>query len=330
MSRMAIGASKKVAGMALGTSGRVLSHVGGKSKVGSVATKTARVGRKTSDFVFSVAGTGVKALEWVDKALLGIFMPMALVEFIVASVIAFTLFGGISAYATNVYSGLKETESTSQKQAKESSSSEPEGTAGTFQSTANPGIKDDEWNKASSFAKKAVNTGIAIMQHDELYYSWNHAVRAVDCSTFTSMAVELGTGYTVDAQKVTKYQAKDFMDHIGDKSRDDLQKYSTSGMQAGYYPAGSEGYLATGVTLGNLPSNALPGDILANSEHVLMYMGHRKSDGKAMIIESAMSGLTGLFKDVATTQPRKDMGIHPESGWDNRAYTMFRPYVRMK
>ena len=169
MSRMAIGASKKVADMALGTSGRVLSHVGSKSKVGSVAAKTARVGRKTSGFVFSAAGTGVKALEWVDKALLGIFMPMALVEFIVASVIAFTLFGGISAYATNVYNGLKKTESTSQKQAKESSSSEPEGTAGTFQSTANPGIKDDEWNKASSFAKKAVNTGIAIMQHDELY-----------------------------------------------------------------------------------------------------------------------------------------------------------------
>lgn len=330
MSRMALGASKKVAGMALGTSGRVLSRAGGKSKVGSVAAKTAGLGKKASNFAFSVAGTGVKALEWVDKALLGIFMPMALVEFIVASIIAFTLFGGISAYATNVYDGLKKTESTSQEQSKASSSSEPEGTAGTFQSTANPGIKDEEWNKASSLAKKAVNTGIAIMQHDELYYSFSHSVRAVDCSTFTSMAVELGTGYTVDAQKVTKYQAKDFMEHIGEKSRDDLQKYSTSGMQAGYYPPGSEGYLATGVLQGSLPSNALPGDILANSEHVLMYMGHRKSDGKAMIIESSMRGQTGLFKDVATTQPRTDMGIQPESGWDKRPYTLFRPYVRMK
>ncbi len=330
MTRIALWASKKVAGMTLGTSGRVLSHVGGKSKVGSVATKTAGFGKKTSDIVFSAAGTGVKALEWVDKALLGIFMPMALVEFIVVSVIAFTLFGGISAYATNVYDGLKKTESTSKVQAKESSSSEPEGTAGTFQSTANPGIKDDEWNKASNFAKKTINTGIAIMQHDELYYSFSHSVRAVDCSTFTSMAIELGTGYTVDAQKVTKYQAKDFMDHIGDKSRDDLQKYSTSGMQAGYYPPGSEGYLATGVLQGSLPSNALPGDILANSEHVLMYMGHRKSDGKAMIIESSMSDAKGFFKDVATTKPRTDMGIQPESGWDKRTYTLFRPYVRMK
>lgn len=330
MTRIALWASKKVAGMTLGTSGRVLSHVGGKSKVGSVATKTAGFGKKTSDIVFSAAGTGVKALEWVDKALLGIFMPMALVEFIVVLVIAFTLFGGISAYATNVYDGLKKTESTSKVQAKESSSSEPEGTAGTFQSTANPGIKDDEWNKASKFAKKTINTGIAIMQHDELYYAFSHSVRAVDCSTFTSMAIELGTGYTVDAQKVTKYQAKDFMDHIGDKSRDDLQKYSTSGMQAGYYPPGSEGYLATGVLQGNLPSNALPGDILANSEHVLMYMGHRKSDGKAMIIESSMSGAKGFFKDVATTKPRTDMGIQPESGWDKRTYTLFRPYVRMK
>lgn len=330
MTRIALWASKKVAGMTLGTSGRVLSHVGGKSKVGSVATKTAGFGKKTSDIVFSAAGTGVKALEWVDKALLGIFMPMALVEFIVVSVIAFTLFGGISAYATNVYDGLKKTESTSKVQAKESSSFEPEGTAGTFQSTANPGIKDDEWNKASNFAKKTINTGIAIMQHDELYYSFSHSVRAVDCSTFTSMAIELGTGYTVDAQKVTKYQAKDFMDHIGDKSRDDLQKYSTSGMQAGYYPPGSEGYLATGVLQGNLPSNALPGDILANSEHVLMYMGHRKSDGKAMIIESSMSDAKGFFKDVATTKPRTDMGIQPESGWDKRTYTLFRPYVRMK
>lgn len=330
MTRIALWASKKVAGMTLGTSGRVLSHVGGKSKVGSVATKTAGFGKKTSDIVFSAAGTGVKALEWVDKALLGIFMPMALVEFIVVSVIAFTLFGGISAYATNVYDGLKKTESTSKVQAKESSSSEPEGTAGTFQSTANPGIKDDEWNKASNFAKKTINTGIAIMQHDELYYSFSHSVRAVDCSTFTSMAIELGTGYTVDAQKVTKYQAKDFMDHIGDKSRDDLQKYSTSGMQAGYYPPGSEGYLATGVLQGSLPSNALPGDILANSEHVLMYMGHRKSDGKAMIIESSMSDAKGFFKDVATTKPRTDMGIQPESGWDKRTYMLFRPYVRMK
>lgn len=330
MTRIALWASKKVAGMTLGTSGRVLSHVGGKSKVGSVATKTAGFGKKTSDIVFSAAGTGVKALEWVDKALLGIFMPMALVEFIVVSVIAFTLFGGISAYATNVYDGLKKTESTSKVQAKESSSSEPEGTAGTFQSTANPGIKDDEWNKASNFAKKTINTGIAIMQHDELYYSFSHSVRAVDCSTFTSMAIELGTGYTVDAQKVTKYQAKDFMDHIGDKSRDDLQKYSTSGMQAGYYPPGSEGYLATGVLQGSLPSNALPGDILANSEHVLMYMGHRKSDGKVMIIESSMSDAKGFFKDVAATKPRTDMGIQPESGWDKRTYTLFRPYVRMK
>lgn len=330
MSRVALWASKKVAGLALGTSGRVLSRVGGKSKAGSVAAKTAGFGKKSSDFLFSAAGTGVKALEWVDKALLGIFLPMALVEFIVASVIAFTLFGGIAAYATNVYSGLKETESTSQKQAKASSSSEPEGTAGTFQSTANPGIKDDEWNKASSFAKKAVNTGIAIIQHDELFYEMTHRVRAVDCSTFTSMAVELGTGYTVDAQKVTKYQAKDFMDHISEKSRDDLQKYSTSGMQAGYYPAGSEGYLATGVTRGNIPSNALPGDILANSGHVLMYMGHRKSDGKVMVIESSMRGATGFSKDVATTKPRTDMGIQPESGWDKRTYTLFRPYVRMK
>lgn len=330
MSRMALGASKKVAGMALGTSGRVLSRAGGKSRVGSVAAKTARVGRKTSDFVFSAAGAGVKALEWVDKALLGIFMPMALVEFIVASVIAFTLFGGISAYATNVYEGIKKTESTSQEQSKESSSSEPEGTAGAFQSTANPGIKDEEWNKASSFAKKAVNTGIAIMQHDELYYSWDHAVKAVDCSTFTSMAVELGTGYTVDAQKVTKYQAKDFMDHIGDKSRDDLQKYSTSGMQAGYYPAGSEGFVATGVTRSALPSNALPGDLLANSEHVLMFMGHRKSDGKAMFMESSDSGDKTHFKDVATAQPRMDMGIKADDGYDTRTYTLFRPYVRMK
>lgn len=330
MTRIALWASKKVAGMTLGTSGWVLSHVGGKSKVGSVAAKTAGFGKKTSDIVFSAAGTGVKALEWIDKALLGIFMPMALVEFIVVSVIAFTLFGGISAYATNVYDGLKKTESTSKVQAKESSSSEPEGTAGTFQSTANPGIKDDEWNKASKFAKKTINTGIAIMQHDELYYSFSHSVRAVDCSTFTSMAVELGTGYTVDAQKVTKYQAKDFMEHIGEKSRDDLQKYSTSGMQAGYYPPGSEGYLASGVLQGSLPSNALPGDILANSEHVLMYMGHRKSDGKAMIIESSMSDAKGFFKDVATTKPRTDMGIQPESGWDKRTYTLFRPYVRMK
>lgn len=330
MSRMALWVSKKVAGLALGTSSGVLSRAGGKSKVGSVAAKTAGFGKKTSDIVFSAAGMGVKALEWVDKALLGIFMPMALVEFIVVSVIAFTLFGGISAYATNVYDGLKKTESTSQMQAKKSSSSEPVGTAGSFQSTANPGIKDDEWNKASDFAKKAVNTGIAIMQHDELYYGMAHSVRAVDCSTFTSMAVELGTGYTVDAQKVTKYQAKDFMEHIGEKSRDDLQKYSTSGMQAGYYPPGSEGYLASGVLQGSLPSNVLPGDILANSEHVLMYMGHRKSDGKVMIIESSMSGAKGYFKDVATTKPRTDMGIHAESGWDKRAYTLFRPYVRMK
>lgn len=330
MSRVALWASKKVAGLALGTTGRVLSRAGGKRRVGSVAAKTAGFGKRASDFLFSAAGTGVKALEWIDKALLGIFLPMALVEFIVVSVIAFTLFGGIAAYATNVYDGLKKTETTSQKQAKASSSSEPEGTAGTFQSTANPGIKDDEWNKASSFAKKAVNTGIAIIQHDELFYEMTHRVRAVDCSTFTSMAIELGTGYTVDAQKVTKYQAKDFMDHISEKSRDDLQKYSTSGMQAGYYPAGSEGYLATGVTRGSIPSNALPGDILANSGHVLMYMGHRKSDGKAMVIESSMRGATGFFKDVATTKPRTDMGIQPESGWDKRTYTLFRPYVRMK
>ena len=330
MSRMALWASKKVAGLAMGTSGRVLSHVGGRSKVGRVAVKTTGIGKKSSDIVFSAAGTGVKALEWIDKTLLGIFIPMALVEFLVASVIAFTLCGGIAAYATNVYNGLKKTESVSQAQAQVSASSAPQGTAGGFQSTANPGIQDDEWNKASDFAKKAVNTGIAIMQHDELYYGMTHSVRAVDCSTFTSMAIELGTGYTVDGQKVTKYQAQDFMDHLGDKSRDNLQKYSTSGAQAGYYPPGSDGYLASGVKQGNLPSNALPGDILANSSHVLMYMGHRKSDGKALIIESSRRGATGFFKDVATTQPRTDMGIQVESGWDKRSYTLFRPYVRMK
>lgn len=330
MSRMALWASKKVAGLAMGAPGRVLSRAGGKSKVGRVAVKTTGVGKKSSDIVFSAAGTGVKALEWIDKTLLGIFIPMALVEFLVASVIAFTLFGGIAAYATNVYSGLKKTESVSQAQAQVSASSAPQGTAGGFQSTANPGIQDDEWNKASDFAKKAVNTGIAIMQHDELYYDMAHRVRAVDCSTFTSMAIELGTGYTVDGQKVTKYQAQDFMGHLGDKSRDNLQKYSTSGAQAGYYPPGSDGYLASGVKQGNLPSNALPGDILANSSHVLMYMGHRKSDGKALIIESSRGGATGFFKDVATTQPRTDMGIQVESGWDKRSYTLFRPYVRMK
>ena len=330
MSRVALWASKKVAGMAIGTSGRVLSHAGGKNKAVRVAAKTAGAGKKTSDIVFSAAGTGVKALEWVDKTLLGIFMPMALVELIVTSVVAFTLLGGISAYATSVYTGLKKTESTTQAQAQVASSSAPEGTSGTFQSTANPGIKDDEWNKASAFAKKAVNTGIAIMQHDELFYSMSNTVRAVDCSTFTSMAVELGTGYTVDGQKVTKYQAKDFMDHLGDKKRSDLQKYSASGAQAGYYPPGSEGYLATGIKRGSIPSNALPGDLLANSSHVLMYMGHRKSDGKVMVIESSRRGATGFFKDVATTQSRSDMGIQAESGWDKRTYTLFRPYVRMK
>lgn len=330
MSRIALWTSKKVVGMAMGTSGRVLSHAGGKHKAVKAVAKTAMFGKRVSDVAFSVASVGVKSLEWVNASLLGVFMPMALVEFIVTSVVTVTLFGGISAYASNVYEGIKKTESTTQVQAQEASKSEPEGNAGEFQSTANPGIKDDEWNKASDLAKKTVNTGIAIMQHDELYYSWDHVVKAVDCSTFTSMAVELGTGYTVDAQKVTKYQAKDFMDHIGDKSREDLQKYSVSGTQAEYYPAGSEGFVATGVTRSALPSNALPGDLLANSEHVLMFMGHRKSDGKAMFMESSNSGDKTHFKDVATTQPRMDMGIKAEDGYDIRTYTLFRPYVRMK
>lgn len=280
---------------------------------------------------WGVARTGGRLVVWGIRGLLALFLPMGILELAMVVAIIATVSGGVSAFAVGVYDGKQQTQSITTQQASDAESSDSgSGEPGGFQSTANPGIKKDEWSKASKYARMAVNTGLAILQNEKLYYSWSNANGAVDCSTFTTMAVELGTGHTMNGDKVTKYKPADYMGALESHKRSDYQSYMASGPQAALYPAGSEGYIASSVTMAALPSDALPGDLLANGTHVMMFAGHRESDGKAIILESSEAGATGHFKDIAMAQPRSDMGVDQWGDSDPNAYTLFRPYVRMK
>lgn len=331
----ALWVSKKAAGLALSTSGKA-----GKAVIGKAGGKAGRLGKSAvgitfgtaksaSDIAFGATRSGVKVLTWATRSLLLMFIPAGLAEFCVVAVIIATLSGGISAYATNVYTGLKKTKETSQVQAAASDNTDSKdgSAAGSFQSTDNPGIKDDEWKKASKWAKMTVNTALVIIQDDNLRYEQSTNKGKMDCAVFTITAVELGTGHTFTGKKITKYDPQDYFKNIEQRSKLDLQEYLPSYSQVSAYPEGSKGFIASGAQPSNPPSSVLPGDIFSNSVHSLMYAGHDKS-GKIVLIESGGPGMQGYFKDLNRKATRTDMGIRP---WDdNGSYTVMRPYVNME
>lgn len=201
-----------------------------------------------------------------------------------------------------------------------------------FGSTDNPGIKDDEWSKASKYAQATVNTAIAFVQDDRLFYQQLPPnAGGYDCSAFVTAVIELATGYTYAGTKVTKgYDPKDFFEHRAEKTKRDLQWPTYTGGMMAAVPASSKAYVGMSSD-GDIEGKLQPGDVFVNDEHTKMYAGHRASDGKVVWVQSSCPGAE-KWKDIAMTKKRSDMGVSVSSGidaGDGMTYQVYRPYVLM-
>lgn len=341
-------ATQKVGEITFAGAGRVAGGVrkpstGKLRKAGSTVMTAGKAGVK---FAGTAARKFVGIFEMVLKVSVGFLIPIGVVEIITSLGIFLVVVGSAAGYYNNIREGIKKTQETSQVQAAEASKDLPTvaGTsarAGVFRGTGNPGIKDEEWNKISKYAKMTINTAIAFVQDDTVFYSQPIVPGGYDCSAFQSTVVELGTGYTFSGKKVTKYddkKAKEIFDNRATLNKTALQEqhYTVSMQQA--YPPGSDGYVGT-TKDPDWQSKILPGDMLnyggaGSAGHIRMYLGHRKSDGKVLFIESG--GYYGQhYKDVdmkvkaAHTLGINDGGVELFAGAVN-GMQIERPYVRMK
>lgn len=334
-------ATQKVGEITFAGAGRVAGGVRKPSP-----SKLRKAGRTGVRFVGTAARKFVGVFEMVLRVLVGFLIPAGVVEIITTLGIFLVVVGSAAGYYNNVREGIRKTQETSQVQASEAGKDLPtvagaSAGAGVFRGTGNPGIKDEEWNKISKYAKMTINTAIAFVQDDTVFYSQPIVPGGYDCSAFQSTVVELGTGYTFSGKKVTKYddkKAKEIFDNRATLNKTALQEqhYTVSMQQA--YPPGSGGYVGT-TKDPDWQSKILPGDMLnyggaGSAGHIRMYLGHRKSDGKVLFIESG--GYYGQhYKDVdmkvnaAHTLGINDGGLETFTGAVN-GMQIERPYVRMK
>lgn len=307
----------------------LMSSTPGVSKVG-VRT----LNRATKNMLLYTRSGALFVVRWSSrcvKVCIGLLIPVAAME-IAATFIAFTMFAGAAGgYLLLLQNTGKE--ATAKTAVQVAQSAAPASTAQgavTFRGLGNPGIKDEEWNKASDYAKATINTALAFVQEDKLFYSRAASPGGYDCSAFISANIELATGYTYNGTKVPAgtYDAKAWFDSRLQKSKVNLwQGGEWTQSMLKKVPIGSSAQVGV-YPQGDWESKALPGDVLVNNDHTEFYLGHRKSDGKTMFLGSSGPGATGLYKDVNTTVSRTDMGIR--TSVYNPPYTIFRPYILMK
>jgi hypothetical protein len=201
-----------------------------------------------------------------------------------------------------------------------------------FGSIENPGIKPDDWDKASNYAKAVVNTAISFVSDDKLYYDMGAGPGGYDCSAFVTTVIELSTGYTYGGTKVTKnYDPKQWFETRTSKSKMDLQEAYYTGTMMKELTQSSKAYIGMSTDPG-IESKILPGDVFVNSVHTKFYAGHRASDNKIVWVQSSCHNCNTIkFKDVATQVKRADMGVSVSDGVDGgtpgKVYEIYRPYA---
>lgn len=172
------------------------------------------------------------------------------------------------------------------------------------------GIKADEWNKASQTQRILANTAItaAVMpfpgskSNDTnsghlVYEQGDTPVGWYDCSTFISAVLE-SNGLTVGGKKRNgkPYNFKT------DRKRN-LQDYRpTSGMLSAW-----SGKAVGRVGQSGWKNKVLPGDIIVNGHHVVMYVG-TNSKG-VQLIAHAGSHRSHVWYDTLLNQSGKQVGI---------------------
>lgn len=297
-----------------------------KNKALSIAGKAANTGAKVARF----------SLRWVRRGLdlvAALFVPIIAVEVAVSVVLATAIIGGLGYFYLDYKNiGKAAVAATSaQAQAENSNNLNLDGlsSAAGLRGTSNPGIRDDEWNKLTNVQKAYVNTAIAFVAEDKLYYSQGAGAGGYDCSSFITDTFLIATGYSYAGKKIDNLDYKELFNNRAQYTRRSLNAKgygtvitNTNGIMAAH-GANAKVYLGMWNSA-ETRAKMLPGDVLVDSQHTEMYLGHRRSDGKIMQIAFHMHSPQVIYgKDIDMKNLRKDAGIVPENDL-RRAYRVYR------
>lgn len=294
-----------------------------KNKALSIAGKVANLGAKVARF----------SLRWVRRgldAVATLFVPIIAVEAAVTMILTTAIIGGIGYFYLDYKNIGKAAVAVTEAQAKNTSLSLDgiSSTAG-LRGTSNPGIKEDEWNKLTNVQKAYVNTAIAFVAEDKLYYSQGAGAGGYDCSSFITDTFLIATGYSYAGKKIDNLDYKELFNNRAQYTRRSLNAKgygtvitNTNGIMAAH-GANAKVYLGMWNSA-ETRAKMLPGDVLVDSQHTEMYLGHRRSDGKIMQIAFHMHSPQVIYgKDIDMKNLRRDAGIVPENDL-RRAYRVYR------